>query len=67
MTHPGSSCSVPERTTELPTKAQIESKPESIDKSELLRKLRIELKKTKKKLQQYELNKVGKQQEQFIE
>ena len=53
--------------SELPTKAQIESKLEPTDESEVLRKLRIELKKTKKKLQQYELNKVGKQQEQFIE
>ncbi|MEC8134119.1 MAG: hypothetical protein VX046_04645, partial [Bacteroidota bacterium] len=53
--------------SELPTKVQIESRREPTDESEVLRKLRIELKKTKKKLQQYELNKVGKQQEQFIE
>jgi beta-galactosidase len=53
--------------TELPRKADADALPILKNETEVLKNLRIELKKVKKKLQQYELNEVGKQQQKFIE
>ncbi len=54
--------------SELPRKS-INDKvaPVIKDKSKTLENLRLELKKLKKKLQQYKINEVGKQQQKFIE
>ena len=48
-------------------KADADALPILKNETEVLKNLRIELKKVKKKLQQYELNEVGKQQQKFIE
>jgi hypothetical protein len=53
--------------TELPRKADADALPILKNETEVLKNLRIELKKVKKKLQQYELKEVGKQQQIFIE
>ena len=54
--------------TELPSKKEVHIKTQTkIDESEELMKLREELLKTKKKLQDYELNEVGQQQQDFIQ
>ena len=52
---------------ELPEKIVNNAKPNLNNESQKLESLRLELSRTKKRLQQYELNKVGKQQQNFIE
>ena len=52
---------------ELPEKTVNNVKPNLNNESQKLESLRLELSRTKKRLQQYELNKVGKQQQNFIE
>ena len=52
---------------EFPNKIVNNKKPNLNGESQNLEDLRMELIKAKKKIQQYELNKVGKQQQRFIE
>jgi len=52
---------------EFPNKIVNNKKPNLNGESQNLEDLRMELIKAKKKIQQYELNKVGKQQQKFIE
>jgi beta-galactosidase len=52
---------------DLPKKIVNDAKPNLNNEIQKMESLRIELSKTKKRLLQYELNKVGKQQQNFIE
>jgi len=52
---------------ELPDKDTAEKIPFLIDQNEDLEKLRNELRKVQKELQEYKINEVGKQQQQFIQ
>jgi beta-galactosidase len=52
---------------ELPDKDAAEKIPFLIDQNEDLEKLRNELRKVQKELQEYKINEVGKQQQQFIQ